>query len=327
MDKINLLSNLLLNGFGSISGDLDTATQNKKQFSKWSCYSDYCFGDPNKINNAISFVLVPFESEIVYNEYLNFIKTKQSKDLKEVKTVNPDFLSFLKEKEIITFAYLLDDYNKWLGEDINTQRNGIKGCLQVFKTQLDNWSNNAVSEDIKNYYSMISKQIDGICSRTLKKTEVNTFTKMLLVAVVGAVTIYEVAKRLDSIDILGWFSDRDDILDLEQGLIVNIMYFTLYCLLQKDFQFATYNLDSTHKPFFDDFNRISDIITGTFADFDVRNNIVSKNKFGKVLREYCADNEFTFIHRLSFDGNMKISEIKISSVPPTDTENNDSCEG
>lgn len=315
IDYVNALLIQLQNVFDSDieKQKLDNAIHLKKGFSKWTCYSDYCFGDIHKPNDVISFVLIPFESVEAYQETEEFIKTKQSKDLKEVKTVNSDFLAYLKSNEIISFAYILDDFAKWLGQSKDEQREGIKECLLTYKQQFDLWSVPEQDESMKTYYKELSTQIESICSNTINDKEINTYIELLLVAIIGAVSMSEIAKRLDNIEILGWFSDRDAIIDKEQGFVCKIFHATLFCLLRDyGYQFATYNLNSSNKPFFDNLNRISDIITGTLADYDIHNNSITNKKFGKVLREYFADNPFSFIHRLSFGENTKISDIEIS---------------
>lgn len=318
IDKINPLTTLLRNEFAedALKQRLDKAILPLKTYSRWVCYSDYCFGDPHKPNNSISFVLMPFKSEADYQYAQDYIKTNQPKDLKAVKRVNSKFLSFIKQQDIIVFAFILDDFVKWLGDDTESIKEGIKANLELYQKQFDTWSKAATSSEMQKFYQSISSQIAGIRSARIRKTELNTYTELLLVAVIGAVVMHQVASRLDRVDILGWFSDRDDIVNKAQGLVCNIFHSTLFCLLQQDFTFATYREDSTVKPFFDHFNRISDIITGTLADFDVTKNTVSKPKFGKVFQKYFADNPSLFVHRLKFGEHIQFSDILISLNKP-----------
>lgn len=67
-DYVNALISQLQDVFNSDTEKqkLDNAIHLKKGFSKWTCYSDYCFGDNHKPNNVINFVLIPFESEEAY---------------------------------------------------------------------------------------------------------------------------------------------------------------------------------------------------------------------------------------------------------------------
>lgn len=318
IDNVNKLIQYIQNSFAveNTSKQLDAAILPVKFFARWTCYSDYCFSDINKPNDVVSFVLLPYVSEQEYQDFQNFVQTKQPKDLKEVKNVDSDFLAYIKKDGVISIVFILDDFTNWLGKDIQSRKDGIKDCLMVFKQQFEMWRDNAPNEDMKEYHNGLVKQIDEICSKSIKKREVTTYIELLLVSILGAVSISEVAKRLDKIEILGWFSDRDGILDKQQGLICNLFHCILHCLLNgTQFEFATYNQDSSHKPFFDDFNRLSDILTGVIADYDTKSNGVSKDKFGKVLREYFADNNNVLIQRLAFGDDIKVSEIKISMNP------------
>ena len=315
MDKINELGIKLQDFYAgdSISKRLDKVVLPQKSATKWTCYSDYCFGDIHKPNDTISFVLMPYESEEDYLTIQDFIKRKQSKDLKEVNTVNSAFMTFVRDRGFIIFAYILDDFEKWLGDNEDTQRVNIKACLQLYKKQFEIWRDTAQNEKVKSHFNSLSTQIETICSKRLKKSELKTYIEMLLVAVIGSISMSEVAKRLDNVDKLGWFSDRDDILDKGQGLICNIFHTNLFNVMQQqDFEFVTYKNDSSIKPFFDHFNRISDIVTGTLADYNVAANVVTKKKFGKVLRQLFADNPCLFVNRLKFSKSIRLSDIVMS---------------
>ena len=74
--------------------------------------------------------------------------------------------------------------------------------------------------------------------------------------------------------------------------------------------------DNTVVPFYDNFNRIADVICGTIADYDMKNNVVSKEKFSEVLRGLIADNMFIRTYRLSVnDENVNLGTIQISMKP------------
>ncbi len=210
----------------------------------------------------------------------------------------------------------MDDFTKWMGENKDEQREALKECLSLYQNMYAKWADNAANEDLKSYYSAISIQLQDITTKKIKDKEINTYIEILFVSIVGAVSISEIAKRLDNVEILGWFSDRDALLDKGQGLVCNIMHATLYCILSKNYQFPTYNLDSTHKPFFDDFNRVSDIITGTLADYNIKTCTASKPKFLQVLKEYFADNESASVHQVLFAKGININEIRITLTAP-----------
>ena len=67
-------------------------------------------------------------------------------------------------------------------------------------------------------------------------------------------------------------------------------------------------------PFYDDENRIADIICGTLADYNIKENLISKEKFDEVLQGLMADNMYVKIYRFFVDGGLThMGTIKISS--------------
>ena len=63
----------------------------------------------------------------------------------------------------------------------------------------------------------------------------------------------------------------------------------------KQFQFCTSTPDDKVKPFFDDFNRIADVVTGALADYNIEENYITADKFDTVLINFLADNKRVFI--------------------------------
>ena len=142
-------------------------------------------------------------------------------------------MTFVRDRGFIIFAYILDDLEKWLGDNEDTQRGNIKTCLQLYRTHFEIWRDTAPNAPLKSHFNSLSTQIETICSKRLKKSELKTYIEMLLVAVIGSMSMSEVAKRLDNVDKLGWFSDRDDILDKGQGLICNIFHANLFNVIEQ----------------------------------------------------------------------------------------------
>lgn len=64
----------------------------------------------------MTFVLMPFESEEKFLEKQEQIKTMQPTDIKKTDTVNKDFLSYLKNKSVLTFSFVLNDRKYFCGQ-------------------------------------------------------------------------------------------------------------------------------------------------------------------------------------------------------------------
>lgn len=72
-----------------------------KDVKKWMICSDYAIGDKNKKNDIVTFTFYPY---IVDHQLLQkAIKALAPKDLKNTRTINEDFLSFIKEAPNIKY--------------------------------------------------------------------------------------------------------------------------------------------------------------------------------------------------------------------------------
>ena len=66
----------------------------------------------------------------------------------------------------------------------------------------------------------------------------------------------------------------------------------------RQFQFCTFTPNDTVVPFFDDFNRIADVVTGAIADYNIEQDYITSNKFNTVLINFLADNKQVLIFRV-----------------------------
>lgn len=133
---------------------------------------------------------------------------------------------------------------------------------------------------------------------------------ILITAFLGAYVSAKVLKKL-SIEIFGWFSDRDKIISGKDNIIMPIFNFYQHNMLGgHQFQFCTFTPNSTVKPFYDDFNRIADVITGAIADYNMENDYITANKFNTVLIDFLADNKKALIFRIhKVSDNYRVGHI------------------
>lgn len=78
--------------------------------SKWLIFSDYCFDDPNKLYDALTFTIVPYVND--FNELQQYIKNLAPKDLKKTKEVKPEFCEFIKSGYTFNITVILNKNNK-----------------------------------------------------------------------------------------------------------------------------------------------------------------------------------------------------------------------
>lgn len=281
------------------------------KISKWLMFSDYCLDDKNKSNDVMTFVLMPFESEAKHSEMQQKIHKMQPSDIKNTNTVNETFLSYLKSANVLIFSFVLDDRKHFLAPSHNQCLDGIKGTLQTICDCYEGWKKTADNEDILKHYEEVVDTIKHqLATLNGKNPNIKLLNDILITAFLGAYVSAKVLENL-SIEIFGWFSDRDKVISGKDNIIVPIFnYFQHNMLGGKQFKFCTFTPDDKVKPFFDDFNRIADVVTGAIADYNLEEDYITADKFNKVLIHLLADNKQVFIFRIyKIDDNYRVEQI------------------
>lgn len=279
--------------------------------SKWLMFSDYCLDDKGKANDVMTFVLMPFESEVKYLEIQQRIHNMQPSDIKKTDTVNKAFLSYLKSENVLTFSFVFDDRKHFLAPTHNQCVQGAKETLQMIRDCYEGWKKTANNEDVLKYYDnvvrTINRQLESING---KSPNIKLLNDILITAFLGAYVSVKVLEKLP-IEIFGWFSDRDKVISGKDNIITPIFNFYQHNMLDgRQFKFCTFTPNDTVKPFFDDFNRIADVITGAIADYNMEEEYITAEKFNTVLIDFLADNKQALIFRLhKLDGNYHVGQI------------------
>ena len=267
--------------------------------NKWLMFSDYCLDDKNKANDVMTFVLMPFMSEAKFLEMQNKIKAMQPLDIKKTNTVNKAFLSYLKSEDVLIFSFVFSDRKHFIARSHKQCVEGIKGTLQMICDCYERWKKTADNEDISNRYDKVMTTINQqLASLRGKNPNIKLLNDILITAFLGAYVSVKVLEKLP-IEIFGWFSDRDKIISGKDNIIVPIFTFYQYNMLGgRQYQFSTFTPNDTVKPFFDDFNRIADVVTGAIADYDMEKDYITADKFNTVLIDFLANNKQTLIFHI-----------------------------
>lgn len=291
-----------------------TEYQNKNsKISKWLMFSDYCLDDKNKSNDVMTFVLMPFESEAKYSEMQQKIHDMQPSDIKKTNTVNETFLSYLKSANVLVFSFVFEDIKHFFAPSHKQCLEAVKGTLQTISDCYERWEKTADDKDILKHYNKVVNKIKQLLA-TLKgkNPNIKLLNDILITAFLGAYVSAKVLENL-SIEIFGWFSDRDKVISGKDNIIVPIFnYYQHNMLGGKQFELCTFTPDDKVKPFFDDFNRIADVVTGAIADYNMEENYITADKFNTVLIHFLADNKQVFIFRIhKIDDNYRVGMITI----------------
>lgn len=267
--------------------------------SKWLMFSDYCFDDKGKANDVVTFVLMPFVSEAKYLEMEQKIHDMQPSDIKRTDTVNKTFLSYLKNEGILTFSFVFDDRKHFLAPSHIQCLRGIKETLQMIRDCYEEWKKTAKDKGNIEHYDKVVKTItQQLAPLNGKNPDIKLLNDILITAFLGAYVSAKVLEKLP-IEIFGWFSDRDKIISGKGNIIVPIFNFYQHNMLGGcQFQVCTFTPNDKEKPFFDDFNRIADVITGAIADYNMKENYITADKFNTVLIDFLANNKQALIFRI-----------------------------
>lgn len=281
--------------------------------SKWLMFSDYCLDDKNKANDVMTFVLMPFENEAKYTEMQQKIHDMQPSDIKKTNTVDKDFLSYLKNENVLVFSLVFNDRKHFLARTYGQCLKKVKETFQMICDCYEEWKKTACNKEILKHYEKVVNTINQqLATLNGKNPDIKLFNDILITAFLGAYVSVKVLEKLP-IEIFGWFSDRDKVISGKDNIIVPIFRFYQHNMLGgKQFQFCTSTPDDKVKPFFDDFNRIADVVTGALADYNIEENYITADKFDTVLINFLADNKRVFIFRIhKIDENYRVGQIEM----------------
>lgn len=285
--------------------------------SKWMLYSDYCLDDVNKPNDVISFVLLPFSSAERFHEIDAKINETQPKDIKHSKRISEEYISYIKEQPIFGFSFLVNNRKQFFGDNGSERVDTVLDILYQIKHNYEIWAKSPDNEQVKLYYDESINKLNRQIKEITQRRNVKNHIDIILITVLAAHYTANILRNLPDLEVFGWFPDRDKTNEACDKIALPIFNVVQYNMLNgKQYLLAGSVPDSTKVPFYDNENRIVDIICGTLADYNQEENLVSKDKFLTVLQSLIADNPFIKTYRLYFDeANTHLGQIIISRTP------------
>ena len=285
--------------------------------TKWMLYSDYCLDDKNKPNDVLSFVLIPFINNEKYWEIKKKISETQPVDIKHTNSISVDFMAYIKSQAVFSFSFIVNDRQKLFGSEEAEQIKTVEQTLTNLKNAYIRWRDNAETKEQEDRYKEYIKKINKQLREIFLKKKVKDQIDVLLITMLSAYYTALILKELPSLQIFGWFPDRDKTNETCEKMAATIFNTYQYEFLgAKQYQFCSAKPDSSEVPFYDDENRIADIICGTIADYNIQENLISKDKFDTVLKGLMADNMYIKIYRFFVDGDVThMGILNITSKP------------
>lgn len=271
-----------------------------KDISKWMIFSDYVLNDKNKPNDAITFSIFPYTAS--FKELSKLIDKLSPKDIKNIKRVNPEFLRFINESEILNISIIMD---KKMKLDPFNEREALKTCYKTALNQISHWIKN---EGEKENYMRLQKAYHTLLGEVLKPgANIRNIRNIEIVSNLTAYITFQVCKSAN-IEIIGWFSDRDSMLyhkiaKFSMPVIFDLAHNLFHNLMSSEDDNYTENFvfgvpERTGNVWYDSFNRIPDLIAATLADYDYENNLSSHDKFIPVIENVLTNRNKCLIYKI-----------------------------
>jgi len=268
--------------------------------SKWMIFSDYALNDRSKPNDAITFSILPYTGNLI--DLGKLVDKLSFKDIKNLKKVNAEFLHFINESEIINISIIMDKNMKL---DPFNEREALKTCYKTAINQVSRWIKN---EGENENYIRLQKAYRTLLDEVSKQgSNLRNIRNIEIVSNLIAYITFQVCKST-KIETIGWFSDRDNMLnhkiakfsmpvifDLANNLFHNLMSSNDSNYTEK-FVFGL--PEETGTVWYDSFNRIPDLIAATLADYDYKKNLSSHAKFIPVIENILTNRKKCLVYKI-----------------------------
>ena len=317
MDRIlKTLDDVLLK---STLNDFKKYVEHNQPGRKFMIYSDYCIGDRHKVNDVVSFTIMPYDNFPDVEKRI--IKSLAPKDLKKTNQIAPDFIEYLKDARLFHISFLLKSRKGITHSDELDQHQVVSARLDGTIEMLQAWCINTPTN--AQYFESIIKKLERV-KREMSKRSANfrLFRDITLIPLLAGYLAYLLTKEAKA-EIVGWFSDRDCIVEALDGVAECFFHLSHHSLCERNNLPSSstkivYGIqrDETGGVWYDEQNRLPDYIAGTLADWNIEKNLSTMPKFIQMLENVFADNDFCVIVRLDFKPEMFIGErVRVSRTP------------
>jgi len=284
---ISLICNL---AWTFLCGFDDTAIKIFREFikrhptvNKWNIASDYSDG-------CYSFIISPAPGSP--QESFDLVQSKLPKDIKEVRDISEDAISFLYEADKFIIAFKVKGKAKLFGDNFQA-RNYID-------TEYQKASKIANPETLKMMKELYKKSLNNNFNLSL-------FTNLIMLSSFF-VFISSLLSRESPAEIIGWFSDRDKMTSYCYGVIWVFSMQSFKALsdsiaIKFPQVFIGGSAEIPEPMWYDSWIRTADYISGALSHLDISvDGTVKKadTKQYQILSRVIADNENIIIFQLEF---------------------------
>jgi hypothetical protein len=261
---------------------------------RWLLFSDYVLNAPGRYHDVYAFTLVPGGQ--YWNAISEDVTRVDSPDFKKVYRVDPAMLRLLQDPRLFTVCFVVKPPGI-VTRDLSTLRQIID--RSVLKME---WDRPTGANKLR-----LGKMKKLQQEAKAKRFNVRLLNYILLASTFAGQLTYLVASHRRATRI-GWFSDRDALIDAYDTLAHDLYATTVAASCYHGCSGWTgpalgSNLSpaGTDTPWSDPFTRVPDHFAGAISgwDFD-KNMILSPAKYGDVLGEAIAGREGVHVISLEF---------------------------
>lgn len=281
--------------------------------TKWLICSDYCLDDKKKRNGIISFTLFPYYAFL--DSIQRRIQQVAPEDIKKTNNINDEFLKFLKRKEFFHFCFIFENgvnhpFQSKPKDEIIKNINDIIQMLEKWKI------NTPINRDS---FQETIKKLNHLKEEIPRASfNIKLFRNIMIVNILAAYIGYLLCREV-TVELLGWFSDRDDMITAYRGIAFDFFSMNYHGLCeQSDINNSNTKLaigipeaDGKGGMWYDQINRMPDFLCGTLADLDLNGSDVLTGKFMKMLYGYVADNNRISVIRTYLDSDRKLNCARV----------------
>ncbi|MDH4552735.1 hypothetical protein [Pseudomonas sp. BN607] len=268
---------------------------------KWIIVSDYVIGDKKKPNDTVVFSIIPGDVDI--EKIFSTIDRMAPVDIKKTREVSGEFLEFLSNGPVFNICIKLNKNRKLHSDERSYHNAKINSII----AQLEIWCR--TTPERQSDYIQSIKKLKAV--QKIINSPAPNYKQFRDIEVVSTLAAYFMAKITSRINtkLIGWFSDRDAMLSFKHDKIGNYLFtcteylhYTITLNSQNEYHGEiTFGVpEAEGKMWYDSLIRIPDLLAGTFADYDYKDNKLTHDKYVPVVENLFTAEKRNIFFRLDF---------------------------
>ena len=223
------------------------------KITNWCISSDYCFGDPNKLDTA-TFTIFPADYIPILSKE---IKENLPHDIKQTKEFSERELNYLKNsKYFFSISFIVNDIERCFNKNV-----ALLHCKRLLKIQKEDIPFAVSNEDFHKNRQRLQEFLNSLQK---KSCPIKLFAQMYFVAH-SVAQIIEFLLIKENVKTVGWCSDRGAITTFNHGMVFNLVQMYVHSYVKDRINEYHLAIPPTYQNEIDYFIRIPDIITGALS--------------------------------------------------------------